>query len=952
MTNAILFDKIIPNPIHFGLTKSAKEQAANIGITNVWFREFTNTNRFLISKYQSRTEEHFCFHHQKIVLDCILTFNESNPSSKFFLIKTIRPVDYTHWSEAVGHGKFFCFSGDVSLSFYSKTDAIHFRNGCQIITPQAINNCDPAANIIRDCFQNLNSEPLYKPHRPSDELVTYLDLAKNYTDMAFELEKIAVADTTQLIYTEIIGAEHENITGTTFRFILDSLDESKYPEDSKVEIKNNQNDIFRGTIVKLAPLENPPWIDIQFNHQTGLDSLPKAGLITLACSSVNYDVQSAAIESIRSGTADAHYLEDVLGQATPKPFRSKITPKEKKQLEALKKRLNAKKYPPNPSQQTAIFNGILAEDAYLVMGPPGTGKTTVILEWVRFFIQEKHFRVLVSSQNNMAVDNVLERIMQEDGIDVLRIGSENKVAPSVLPCLFENKLKSLRDKINTTTAGNIDKLQKCIQYWEESLRYLDERNIYRQILDDLDGLLKTTESMFKCFDSIEGILPNYLENQAYINTTIQSIYDLVDKEKKYRSYNKIIRFLLTPISKSRTKKICYNINTFLSYIKNTIKDANQIILEISTWRDIALSIENHSLKDIVLENVNLVGATCIGIKSQSRFANMKYDVTIIDEAGQIQIHNALVPMSVSNKLIMLGDHKQIPPMVEEQMLEPLIQRDISTELLKKSLFEKLYERFPNTHKTMLDTQFRMPSEIARILSDWFYDGNYKSHVSKENIPGEIRELSEKPFVIIDTSNDRKRFESRASTDANTGGYKNKLEACIIADIVNMLYRSGYDIDKIGAIAALKAQVALIREELIKRGIPKDQASNIVATLDSYQGQERDIILYSFVRSSKRATTRTGVGFLTELRRLNVAMSRCKKTLIMVGDMCFLSSRDSVQNYLGMDIDLETDFHTTERYFAQFIRHILKHIEYGDGEKLDINTYNTKMHEWKNRKTEE
>jgi superfamily I DNA and/or RNA helicase len=385
----------------------------------------------------------------------------------------------------------------------------------------------------------------------------------------------------------------------------------------------------------------------------------------------------------------------------------------------------------------------------------------------------------------------------------------------------------------------------------------------------------------------------------------------------------------------------------LVYAEKAIRRSRQIVAQIVEWRQTVLETENHALKDLVLDSVNLVGATCIGIKSQRRFADLQYDVTIIDEAGQIQIHNALVPMSASNKLIMLGDHKQIPPMVEEKMLEPLKEHEITTKLLEKSLFEDLYERFPDTNKSMLDTQFRMPSEIAKILSDWFYEGKYKSHPSKENITGELKYLSEKPFVIVDTFDDPYRYESSViSQGEGNKAHVNKLEADIIADIVSILYHSGYDMSKIGAIAALKAQVALIHRKMIERGIPKDLVSDIVATLDSYQGQERDIILYSFVRSSQRETDKTGVGFLTELRRLNVAMSRCKRTLVMVGDMTFLSTRDAIVNYRGEAIDLEQDWVKTERHFAQFIRHILQYVNDGAGERMNIATYRTRLQNWR------
>ncbi|MBQ8588617.1 MAG: hypothetical protein IJ454_04410, partial [Clostridia bacterium] len=127
------------------------------------------------------------------------------------------------------------------------------------------------------------------------------------------------------------------------------------------------------------------------------------------------------------------------------------------------------------------------------------------------------------------------------------------------------------------------------------------------------------------------------------------------------------------------------------------------------------------------------------------------------------------------------------------------------------------------------------------------------------------------------------------------------------------------------------------------GIPGESTVELAATLDSYQGQERDIIIYSFGRSSAKDPSKNGVGFLTELRRLNVAMSRCKKTLIMIGDMKFLSERESETDYMGSPI-LDED--KTEKNFSNFIRHMLECVREGAGEVIDVKEFEERLNVWK------
>lgn len=929
MAGKIFFDVVVSekHPVYFGLTRRVvEEQAREFGLGKAWFRQLTKIKRYYVSKERSGA---YLFYYQEYILKCVLSKWESRTATcQCFIVTSLNKADYNH----LGRGKLFCFKGNVYLNYRSRGTVWTFQNGEEHDISQIRIDCQPTAEAINKGFQNLHHDS-ERRYNPTPELNGYLDLAQEYASASLQHEQLEAVDTNLLQYSSICGTMHEHVAGTTMRFLLDSLEEDLYNVNETVELDDHDGRPCRATIAALAPHETPPYIDLQFTRQTGLERLPQSGVIRRSTSDVNYTVQMEAIESLRQGKASATYMDQAIGRATPQRYSTTHLPQD---LENLKAQLQGKKYPPNPSQETAIINGILSKDIYLVMGPPGTGKTTVILEWVRYFVLEKHMRVLVSSQNNMAVDNVLERLMREDGLEVLRIGLEDKVSESVHPCLFENKLCLIRERINDTTASNIESLRDIVDHWEQIvLPEATERSC--KFFENSDCSMKESLQLIDKIKANNGVIFESLDMEVG-QGIIQRILELLDKEKKYHAGHRFRQIIFTPFSIIRRKKIRKETELLAQHKNQIIEKAGRLLEALEAWRRIAVETENHTVKNILFESTNLVGATCIGVRSQKRFSRLTFDVTIIDEAGQIQIHNALVPMSLSNKLIMLGDHKQIPPMVEDGVLDRLRERGISTELMEKSLFEVLYERTPESNKSMLDTQFRMPAEIASILSSWFYNGEYVSHSSKTNIRGEVEFLSREPFVIIDTSNESDRHER----SDGQGGHYNNLEAKIIAEIVAQLYISGCETARIGAIAALKAQVRQIVVALISHGIPEDEANKMVATLDSYQGQERDIILYSFVRSSRRDTNRTGVGFLTELRRLNVAMSRCKRTMIMVGDMDFLSTRNAIVDFRGEEIDLNRNYHRTERNFAQFIKHMLDCVNQGAGERISVQEYRRRL----------
>jgi len=857
-------------------------------------------------------------------------------------------------------------------------------------------------------------EEVDEEYQPEKKLLNLLQVAESYSILANELEEKKANSIGNIPYTSISSAEYDRIDRVAYQFGVKKIDENTFKVGVQVEIEDLNQERHSAEIIELVKKdEDSPAtaIVLLFTEHIDISDFAQSGWFNLSFSTVNKDVQLAANEKIRTGEAASKYMDAIFGRSESAGFDNLDTSE-------VKKKLMEKKYPPNDSQMNAIFAGINAKDVFLVMGPPGTGKTTVILEWVKYFVKQGK-RVLVSSQNNKAVDNVLARIADEKYIDIIRVGSESKLQSEVIPYMFENKVTQLRENISSNSEEKIKIIDLLVNDWKKYLSSLEKTtSVFRAVQQAREQFKTAAESEFMpLYRRLRDLYKKHADIQREKKAVIYHIKVLKDKIDKYEAGgNALLKMLskgshesnlmsmrgevaeyeqlkkqeqsvvseynslrnkysqeyellrdvdlpnlsmaiedqssalsaLTGMPAERPENIwglyrnCYamQINNaadcmkLQELIKENNKRAAQLRAALMMWKGEIESQQNYALNEIVLESVDLVGATCIGINSQKRFASLDFDVTIIDEAGQIQVHNALVPMSVSNKLIMLGDHKQIPPTADQELVDLCEENGVKPDLLSMSLFEKMYYDLPEDNKIMLDTQYRMPAEIADTISEWFYEGKYFSPEFKKNLPSLIPELSAKPYVIIDTSKETKRFERKIEG----AGCDNALEASIIYDLISMIASNPEnDLKEIGVISAYKSQVKLIKNKLQKI-LANEVVNEMVATLDSYQGQERDIILYSFTKSSKDSPKKRRIGFLNELRRLNVAMTRCKKMLILIGDMDFLGGCQ----HCDKDDDGNLIYDKSEKQFSDFINKMVGDVKSGRGDFIAYKDFKEKV----------
>lgn len=293
---------------------------------------------------------------------------------------------------------------------------------------------------------------------------------------------------------------------------------------------------------------------------------------------------------------------------------------------------------------------------------------------------------------------------------------------------------------------------------------------------------------------------------------------------------------------------------------------------------------------------NVFLATCVGVGGwrslmdgtyDRRFEDVDgvkrehfFDLVIVDEAGHATFAETVIPLSMGRRAILIGDDKQLPP-VDDKDLETY------------SMFTRLWEdKDCNVPKVMLDTQFRMHPEIANFVSDAFYNGELKNGVSAADRAFQFSSFN-KPVCLLSTSNQPNHYETWLNPS-----YQNELEAKYVKEIVDALidhcneHGVKDETVSVAVITPYAEQVALIRSKL------KDIIGNSgnvlvsqedVASVDKFQGGERDVVIASFVRSPRPKVYAPKLTFVQDLKRMNVAFSRSRKMLILVGDIKALST---------------------------------------------------------------
>ena len=417
----------------------------------------------------------------------------------------------------------------------------------------------------------------------------------------------------------------------------------------------------------------------------------------------------------------------------------------------------------NATQQHAVNEVLRAKDVAIVHGPPGTGKTTTLVEAINETLARES-QVLVCAQSNMAVDWISEQLVDR-GINVLRIGNPTRVNDKMLGFTYERRFEAHPD---------------YSQLWAI-------RKAIRELRMQRKG---RTENWHQKMDRL----------------------------------------------RSRATE-----------------------LEISINADL-------------FGQARVIASTLVGA-SNKILDGQHYSTLFIDEAAQALEPACWIAIRRANRVILAGDHCQLPPTVK------------SIAALKAGLGKTLMERIVDSKPevvTLLDTQYRMNEEIMRFSSSWFYDGKVKADPITAHRG--ILDYDTPIEWVDDVANDDETVGE--TFVGETFGRINKVEARQVMELLQAYFEKigkqriiDENID-VGIISPYRAQVQYLRHLIKKEAFFKPFRHLLsVNTVDGFQGQERDVIIVSLVRSNNDGQ----IGFLRDLRRMNVAMTRARSKLIIIGD---------------------------------------------------------------------
>ena len=451
----------------------------------------------------------------------------------------------------------------------------------------------------------------------------------------------------------------------------------------------------------------------------------------------------------------------------------------------------------NESQKKAIENALSCENFYLIHGPFGTGKTRTLVELISQETRQNH-KVLATAESNAAVDNILERLMENKKLNLTRLGHPQRVSKHNISQTLAYKVEN--HKLNK----KISKIHKKID------NLIEKRKVYT----------KPT--------------PQY--RRGYGD------YDILFNASKGKGG----RGISAEKMKSMAKWIEYN-------------------QEIDELHDEIKRVENKMIRDII-ETSDVILSTNSSAALES-IARTKFDVAIIDEASQATIPSVLIPIAKAHRFILAGDHKQLPPTIISDKAQGL----------EKTLFEELIRIYPFKSQ-LLNIQYRMNSLLMKFPNSEFYNNNLKSDSSVDDI--DINDIinsndKEDAMLFIDTSNIDDIGEKHLK---DSKSIINQLEADIAVKFANDYLKLGLEETDIGIISPYADQVKIIQ----------DRTPVEVKTVDGFQGREKEIIIISTVRSNEDGN----IGFLRDLRRLNVAITRAKRKLIIIGNINTLESNQT------------------------------------------------------------
>ncbi|MCZ4536760.1 AAA domain-containing protein [Gordonia terrae] len=552
----------------------------------------------------------------------------------------------------------------------------------------------------------------------------------------------------------------------------------------------------------------------------------------------------------------------------------------------------------DPIKQEAVQLALGADGVLVIQGPPGTGKTRFITEAVIQFLRTKPgARVLIASQTHVAVDNAVERLHTAGVTGLVRLAGadESVVQPGVRSLLLDTQVQKWSDGVRKRAEANL-------------ARRATEHGLnadYLRAALTLEKLAAVARRIERVEVQMEGLIRAGGDEQSSLASAVADEDPLerlqLQLDQQHDRRSALVKEAQTHLAGHLT--ITDNITS------DDARAAVDLLLDgLSGGRDLLQKLElqaawleeigaQESLASLFLAGTSVVAGTCTGFLRNKAVGDLEFDLCIVDEASKATLTEALVPMSRANRWILVGDTHQLPPTDEDLLraTEILKERGLSRENVEETLFQRFVNYLPDHSQLMLEEQYRMIKPIGDLISDCFYDGRLRSPRT-QGLAG-WDQLMGQAVTWIDTGN---LGESRR--ESGTTSFANREEAkVVVSQLENIDNAVKYKLLKpereleVLVIAPYKSQV-----EELRRRIAAKSFRHLIATVlsvDAVQGREADLALVSVTRSNRDGK----LGFLGPhyWRRINVALSRARFGLTIIGDAAFIRGTDgALRNVLN------------------------------------------------------
>lgn len=617
---------------------------------------------------------------------------------------------------------------------------------------------------------------------------------------------------------------------------------------------------------------------VLYCRQADLTDAPRSGvaLLDTRAAEIAIERQRSALTDVKQGGGARADLRDFL--VAPKATRPPDTSVDLDQnvLGDL-----------DESQADSLRAALGTNDILLVHGPPGTGKTGFISHLINESLRRNpRARILLTSQTHVAIDNAIERVAKlNPALRILRIARTDSdvVADSCNSYRVERQLDRWRREV---AEGS----ENWLRQWAEG-QGLNADEIV------LGSLLKQIAAVR---DDIERFRADIKEQDA----ELQELRDVPDEERRTGA-NADIEALEAGIEELQLNldDAKQHLDQLERQLKDSQADSKDFLAmgssELAEWSALFLGKSDESRRaeqllrlqadwldrfgrDVTFhgalcERSSVVAATCIGLASLAGADDVEYDLCIIDEASKATATEALVPMTRAKRWVLVGDSRQLSPFEDEVHRSARLRDrfDIDSEQATETLFELLRRELPPECQRMLKKQYRMVPPIGRLISECFYDGEVES--AERALDAQLVSATGKAVTWFTTRYEPNREEERAGSS-----FVNPDEVQHVLRLVRKINGAIADTERRVHVLLLSGYAAQIR--LLEQSVNREATllSDLVIecnTVDAVQGREADIVIFSVTRSNEDDKA----GFLSELSRINVALSRARELLIIVGD---------------------------------------------------------------------